>query len=84
MFSFSATKATLAFGEGVEDGDDLTQQSIELQLVEELAGLRTLDAEALVARQPFDVLRPLSFDTPLLFPVWFRPSGRPILGGIQG
>ena len=38
----------------------------------------------LVAHQPFDVLRPLPFDTPLLFPVWFRPSGRPILGGIQG
>ena len=27
---------------------------------------------------------PLPLDTPLPSPVWFRPSGRPILGGIQG
>ena len=32
----------------------------------------------------FDVLRPLPRDTPLPSPVWFRPSGRPISGGIQG
>ena len=37
-----------------------------------------------VARQ-LDVLRPLPFDTPLpLFAVWFRPSGRPRSGGIEG
>ena len=29
MFSFSATKATPAFGEGVEDGDDLPQRPAE-------------------------------------------------------
>ena len=29
LFSFSATKATPAFGEGVEDGDDLTQRAAE-------------------------------------------------------
>ena len=32
----------------------------------------------------FDVLRPLPLDTPLPSPVWFRPAGRPISGGIQG
>ena len=49
------------------------------------AGRRTCHLSTLPGRPPtFDVLRPLPFDTPLLSPVWFRPSGRPILGGIQG
>ena len=48
------------------------------------AGRRPCHLSAPWSPANFDVLRPLPLDTPLPSPVWFRPSGRPISGGIQG
>ena len=44
---------------------------------------RPPDLSAAWSPANFDVLRHLPLDMPLPYPVWFRPSGRPISGGIQ-
>ena len=46
------------------------------------AGRRTCHLSPPWSPANFDVLRHLPLDTPLPSPVWFRPSGRPISGGI--